>query len=331
MTYEQSKFLTLEILLEDLDDLEDRQKGKQAAGIHSDLELAIKCMRDDILAAQTSVQDGILALSTSTAALALSTSTAAATDQNVLAAIRNDESVAEQDRRYALTLSNPEMDPRCPPAPYDLVPPEVNDDAVAATLSDLMSRITVFEDPPNGESSSDSTASSRSSSNVSECVSCLEKIHASMFRGSCGHEFCRDCIKQMFLVATKDEELYPPRCCGEVVPPGVAMRVLHYEELRAFSEKAIEWTAKNRLYCAEPTCSKFIPPFAIQDEIGTCPTCGRSTHLTCRALAHPGIDCPMDEVLHGVLEMAEGQNWRRCFHCRAMVELQHGCNHITCR
>lgn len=66
-------------------------------------------------------------------------------------------------------------------------------------------------------------------------------------------------MKQLFLGATKDEELYPPRCCGNVVPPGLALRLLSYKELRDFSESALEWTAKDRLYCAEPTCSKLSP------------------------------------------------------------------------
>lgn len=39
----------------------------------------------------------------------------------------------------------------------------------------------------------------------------------------------------------------------------------------------------------------------------------------------------MDVALHDVLDMAEARRWRRCYNCRAMVELQHGCNHIYCR
>lgn len=320
MAHDKSNDLALELMLKDLEDLEDRQKGKQVAGEYSDLEIAVNCMRDDILAAQTSIQDRVLALSTSTAV---------ANDQNALASFRNDENIAEQDRRYALSLSDPTLDPPDTPAPTEMPPTEENKDVVAMILRDLMSRMHIDDDPPNGEGSS--MPSSRTSGAMKECVSCLEKFHTTIFRGSCGHEFCRDCLKQMFLGATKDEELYPPRCCGNVVPPGVAMRVLHYQELREFCEKAIEWTAKERLYCADPTCSKFIPAFAIHDEIGTCPACHQDTHVTCRSFAHPGIDCPMDESLHGMLEMAEGENWKRCFRCRNMVELSQGCHHITCR
>lgn len=317
---EHSDATTLQLLLENLKDLESQQKGKQAAGECTDQEVAINYLREDILAAQVSVQDGILALSTSTAV---------ATDQNILASIRDEENIAEQDRRYALAFSNGELAVHDTPTPHESTLAWVDEDAVSVAMSDLMSRIKIKDD--NGESSSRSIPPSQKSNLTKQCVSCLEKVHTSMFKSSCGHELCHDCITQMFLGAIKDEELYPPRCCGEVVPPEIALRVLSYAELRDFSQRAIEWTAKDRLYCANPTCSKFIPPSAIQDEIGTCPGCDQRTHLTCRSFEHPGVDCPMDEALQGVLKIAEGENWQRCFHCRTMVELQHGCHHITCR
>lgn len=320
MTSEDSNPAILQLLLDDLDYLEDRQKGKQVAGKHSDLELAISCMREDLMAAQTSVEDAVIALSISTAV---------ATDQMLLNSIKNDEVNAEQDHAYALALSAGRPARPETPAPREELWMEDNDDAVSVVMCDLMSRIAI----DNGEGSSHTrppASQSKTPSTTSKCVSCLDEIHTSTYTSPCGHEFCLDCIKEMFLAATKDEELYPPRCCGETVPPGIALRVLNYKELSAFSERGMEWTAKDRLYCADPTCSKFIPPFAIKDKIGVCPSCKQSTHLTCRSLAHPGIDCPMDDALNNVLSIAENEGWRRCFHCRAMVELRHGCNHITC-
>lgn len=296
-------------LLEDLDDLEGQQKGKQLAGKLSDLEVAI--IRDE--------------------KLALSTVMAVVVDQSMLASISNDEAIAEQDHRYAMALSNEEVIPHDTSAPGEKIFNEENKDTVSAVLSDLMSRVRVCDGPTTEQSTSAPIFNSTTSNIEEECVSRLEGFHTTIFQGSCGHAYCRDCIKQMFIGATKDEELYPPRCCGSILPPGVALRALSYEELRTFCERAIEWTSKTRLYCAEPTCSTFIPPWTIHDEIGTCPSCDQKTHLACRSFAHPGIDCPMDKAFHNVLEMAENESWKRCFHCRTMVELRHGCNHITCR
>lgn len=91
----QNLGLVLQLLVDDLEDLEDLQKGKQAAGNPTDLELAIAMTKNEIVAAQTSIDDENLAINTSTAI---------ATDQNILIAIRHAERVAEQDRRYAIAL-----------------------------------------------------------------------------------------------------------------------------------------------------------------------------------------------------------------------------------
>lgn len=324
MTCEDINPGILQLLLDDLDCLEDRQKGKHVAGEYTDLEFAIRCMREDLVAAQTSVDDAVLALSISTAV---------ATDQMLLNSIKNDEINAERDHAYALALNNGQPTGPETPAAHATPCSEDNDDAVSVVLCDLMSRVSVRDDFDNGEGSSHThsrASHSKIPSTTRKCVSCLDEIHTPSYTSPCGHEFCLECIKAMFLAATKDEELYPPRCCGETMPPGIALRVLNYKELSAFSERGLEWTAKDRLYCADPTCSKFIPPFAIKDEIGVCPDCKQSTHLICRSLAHPGVDCPMDDALNNVLAMAENEKWKRCFHCKAMVELHHGCNHITC-
>ncbi|KAJ5710901.1 hypothetical protein N7488_005057 [Penicillium malachiteum] len=321
MAQEKVDPLALQILLDELDILEDQQKGKQKESHDTDLEISIQSMKDDIMAIQTSLQDEIMALSTSVAV---------AMDQDVLASMREEERLAEQDRRYAAALSNGEETENATPT-YEPTETDKNDDVVSAVMSDLMSRITIRDDQSNGEGSSRSHLPYQTAAGITECGSCLERFHDPGFTSACGHEFCLNCVRQMFLGAIKDEELYPPRCCGHVVPPGIALRVLQYGELSAFGERAIEWTAKDRLYCADPTCSKFIPPFAITDEIGTCPSCDKQTHLTCRSFAHPETDCPLDDVLHDVLKMAEEESWKRCFHCRTMVELHRGCNHITCR
>ncbi|KAJ5738436.1 hypothetical protein N7493_001591 [Penicillium malachiteum] len=163
-----------------------------------------------------------------------------------------------------------------------------------------------------------------------ECVVCLEGTHNSMLTNTCGHGFCLDCMREMFLRATKDEELFPPRCCGEAFPPEFAARVLEHHELKTFDEKANEWKSRNRLYCADATCSRFIPSSSIENEIGTCPGCAKKTHSICGSFAHPGVDCTLDRGLQDILQMAEENLWQRCDNCRTMVEIATGCNHITC-
>lgn len=325
MKHDQNKEAILKLLLDDLNCLEDGQKGKEAAGRYTDLGLAIDSMKKDVLSSQTSMRDEVLAHSTSFAV---------ATDMNILASIQHQERVADQDHQLALDLNNGRPIPArdlSTTGEYDPASIDEDDDAVSMVMGSLMTRVTLKEESDNVEGPSRAASSHRPATPRMACVSCLENCDTMLFVGQCGHEFCLDCTRTMFLGSIKDEELYPPRCCGHVVPPGIALQVLNYQELRDFSERALEWTAKDRVYCADPTCSKFIPPFAIKDDLGTCPQCHQQTHLPCRSLMHPGVDCPMDENLPMVLGIAEGEGWKRCPHCRTMVELGQGCNHITCR
>lgn len=319
MEHDSSIGFALQLYLEDLTELEDQQKGKQVAGKLTDLELAIASMKDELLAARVSLQDHVLAISTSTAI---------ATDQNILMSIRYDENVAQRDHQLARGM---DRDEHCIPHNANESAPAAegfdNSDAISTVMGDLMERMTLAHREDDG---GPSRRSAQTHHTLIQCGSCLEDTEA-FFESSCGHEFCRDCTRQLFLGAIKDEELYPPRCCGRIIPPGITLRILSYQELRTFSERAIEYAAKDRVYCAEPTCSKFIPPFAVHDDHGVCSECHQETHLPCRALAHPGIDCPLDNTLQDVLTMADAENWMRCFNCRTLIELQHGCNHITCR
>lgn len=180
MTYEQSDPVVLQCLLDDLNNLENRQKGKQLEGHLSDLEVAISCMRDDIQGAQVSIQDEILALSTATAVLV---------DQSVLASIRDDENLAEQDRRYALALSNGETPPHATSALGETQLTEEDGDTVSAIMSDLMGRVRIHDDLAKEQSSQPLMLTSPTSSIAQECVSCLEKFYTSMFQGSCGHAY----------------------------------------------------------------------------------------------------------------------------------------------
>ncbi|QSZ35863.1 hypothetical protein DSL72_006985 [Monilinia vaccinii-corymbosi] len=50
----------------------------------------------------------------------------------------------------------------------------------------------------------------------------------------------------------------------------------------------------------------------------------------CKATAHTG-DCPNDAALQQVLDIARESGWQRCHSCWSIVELQHGCNHMSCR
>ncbi|CAF4744335.1 unnamed protein product [Rotaria sp. Silwood1] len=129
----------------------------------------------------------------------------------------------------------------------------------------------------------------------------------------------------------QDETLMPPRCCQKIIPIDLAK--LTSTQIENFHAKHLEYSTKDRLYCSQPTCSTFIPPKRIVNGIGTCPKsgCGITTCSICKAASHGKLDCPKDEATAAVLATARKAGWTRCYQCRTMVELTHGCYHMTCR
>ncbi|KAI1802360.1 IBR finger domain-containing protein [Daldinia bambusicola] len=164
-----------------------------------------------------------------------------------------------------------------------------------------------------------------------ECLACGETTEVTrLVKAPCGHEYCLRCLAQLFRNATTDETLYPPRCCRQEIPLRPNERFLPNDIVTTFREKAVEFSTTNRTYCHRPTCSVFIHPNTYVNNVATCHACQSRTCVTCKRQSHDG-DCPYDEDLQQVMRLAREQGWQRCANCRAMVELNTGCNHITCR
>ncbi|KAH0359485.1 hypothetical protein KCU65_g9938, partial [Aureobasidium melanogenum] len=162
------------------------------------------------------------------------------------------------------------------------------------------------------------------------CVACTDTLPWSrILEAPCGHHYCSECLSELFELSMKDETLYPPRCCQRTIPLEDAKLVLDPKLVRNFEHKSIELDTKDRTYCFDPRCSAFIPAEHIADDVTGCPDCGKRTCAVCKAAAHRG-DCPHDEALQQLLQAAEAQGWQRCYSCRRLVELRHGCNHMTC-
>lgn len=162
------------------------------------------------------------------------------------------------------------------------------------------------------------------------CVSCNESIQ--YFRAvyaPCGHDYCQDCAKQLFLNSMRDESLFPPRCCRQAIPLAAVDIFLTAEFIKFFEEKAEEFSTPNRLYCAWPACSAFIPPAKINGDIAICPKCQLWVCTICKGHSHRGRDCPEDADLNALRSTASEEGWQRCNRCKRYIELMHGCNHIT--
>ncbi|KAG9497156.1 hypothetical protein J7337_011948 [Fusarium musae] len=126
----------------------------------------------------------------------------------------------------------------------------------------------------------------------------------------------------------KNESIFPPKCCSQVIPVDTTNAFITEELLAEYDNKREEFATEKRTYCSDRACSAFIPTRSIDDGIGSCTRCEKKTCLNCLSEAHEGT-CTDDPESQRVIRLAEEKGWRRCEQCKNMVELDHGCFHIS--
>ncbi|GAB0134551.1 hypothetical protein EsDP_00002916 [Epichloe bromicola] len=178
---------------------------------------------------------------------------------------------------------------------------------------------------------SSSASASANGIELRRCVACTSDVaFFDTVRCPCSHDYCRDCIAKLFSAAISDESLFPPRCCKTPIPLGLNQIFLPPKLLGTYKAKELEYGTPNRTYCHVPTCSTFVPPAFVRDDVATCVKCRSKTCTICKGKSHAG-DCPADTSTLDALRIAAHNGWQRCHSCRSMVDLTSGCNHITCR
>lgn len=161
------------------------------------------------------------------------------------------------------------------------------------------------------------------------CIACSDNVMVwDAVHCPCSHDYCHNCVKDLYKASMTDESLFPPRCCKLPIPVSLAEQALSRDLISQFETKALEFGIPNRTYCHQLTCSTFIPPSTIHNSIAACPKCNKKTCTICKGSTHDG-DCPQDETTQEILRIAKENGWQRCKSCRRVVELNHGCNHIS--
>ncbi|CAD0113735.1 unnamed protein product [Aureobasidium uvarum] len=97
-----------------------------------------------------------------------------------------------------------------------------------------------------------------------ECDICCEANRAPVLQPCrlCTSAYCGDCIRSMFLEATRDSTSMPPRCCT-ILSTIVALDFLSTAEADEYRLKFEEWVSTKKTYCPVPQCSRFIPDRAV--------------------------------------------------------------------
>lgn len=189
------------------------------------------------------------------------------------------------------------------------------------------------EKPPKRERRSRSEKPSRST----PCVACLEDTSPSRSADlKCGHRMCNSCLRRLFRMSITDPQHMPPRCCSqEHIPLRYVGQLFDEDFKKTWNRKFDEYTTRNRLYCPSRKCGEWIMPDSIRRENGRkvarCERCKTKVCGSCGGKYHSSSPCPNDEDTAKFLDQAADQGWKRCYQCKAMVELREGCNHMTCR
>jgi hypothetical protein len=167
-------------------------------------------------------------------------------------------------------------------------------------------------------------------------VICQDPIFGAEVQAPCGHFYDTGCITNLFQSATRDESLYPPRCCRQIIPLPQVRSHLTMALLTEFEFKAREFGTLKRVYCATPTCSRFLGPLyeGYFSKVFRCPSpaCTTATCGKCRG-RYKGCthNCTPDTETECILALSQASGWSRCPGCAQMIELNAGCFHMTCR
>ena len=171
------------------------------------------------------------------------------------------------------------------------------------------------------------------------CVICTDNVPQSAPAFCTHHSFCNECFIRAVDLAIQSERHNPPGCCRFAKPCNVRefIDLLGNDRVTAFEAKQAEYKtlARNRIYCANPKCSKFLNSAAGFDASQSqvkCVDCGFVTCKTCKIQKEEnqhvcGIKDIHDE--HAIQKLYN-EGYKRCPSCRAFIFLTEACNHMTC-
>ena len=163
---------------------------------------------------------------------------------------------------------------------------------------------------------------------IESCTACLSPLAIKdLIETPCRHRYCPDCLHTLFKRAMKDETLFPPACCGDKIPIGMASKHLPKRFIRHYKAKSLELKIRNKTYCHKPACSAFIAPHSIHNGHAHCQRCGSVTCGVCKSAWHYGRCTHADDL--ELFELAKTAAWKRCPECRRIVERNEGCDHMT--
>lgn len=155
----------------------------------------------------------------------------------------------------------------------------------------------------------------------------------------CGHSYGIECFSMFAMASLSNGSVFPARCCGVSVPFDLIQAYLCAEDLAQYNLRHEEVMTRERVYCANPTCTRFLGPLHNGGSSSFSPPlrCSFCESVTCSACRHI-IDaqamehiCRMTKEDDEIAALRETEGWATCPGCESLIEKEDGCSTILCR
>ncbi|KAL8158520.1 hypothetical protein V2J09_000057 [Rumex salicifolius] len=195
---------------------------------------------------------------------------------------------------------------------------------------------------------------------TNNCCICLEDVNPTemlKFEG-CQHRFCSSCVKAHVQFKVHGGNL--PKCpqpkCGFPLSYGFCKPLLDRKTRDKMEQLVKENSipAIEKVYCPSPRCSYLMSKsealatqsgFASTSKLEVtacrCMKCHSVFCIRCKVTWHSNMSCEAFNIRDSIWNsrsddarlksLARDKKWRICPRCSHLIELAHGCNHISCR
>ena len=202
-------------------------------------------------------------------------------------------------------------------------------------LSQETKAIIVNDQEEEDKSSEDSDAQLLDGEQPNLCDICYEEYPPTKFFGlSCGHEFCKACMREHLKSNIMDGKIIKIPCmmadCSLEFKPEDVHRFgsqRTYKKYLKFKRNIDVDLNPDLRWCPDPKCMHYVEREG-RSKVSTC-ECGARVCIECGEYEHPNTKCGQQED-HMFKKWKLSEDGKNCPKCNMVIIKNEGCNHMTC-